>query len=82
MPDVVSGALRASLEAWEREVAAQWDAFVPAPGTLRRIGGQINQTLITQQRLSAPCRRADSAPRPPGSKQRACSTCWSGWSSR
>ncbi|MCL4238391.1 MAG: hypothetical protein KJ047_09090 [Anaerolineae bacterium] len=51
MPEPVSGALRASLEAWEREVAAQWDAFVRAPGTLRRIGGQITQTLIAQQRL-------------------------------
>lgn len=53
MPDPASGTLRASLEAWEREIAAQWDAFVRAPGTLRRIGGQINQTLIAQQRLRA-----------------------------
>ncbi|GAB4411601.1 MAG: hypothetical protein Kow00106_05880 [Anaerolineae bacterium] len=53
MPDPLDSSLRASLEAWERQVAAEWDAFVRAPGTLRRIGAQIHQTLLARQRLIA-----------------------------
>lgn len=53
MSDRLGPTLRASLEAWERQVAAEWDAFIRAPGTLRRISAQIHQTLLARQRLTA-----------------------------
>ncbi len=53
MADLFDRSLRDSLEAWERQVAAEWDAFIRAPATLRRIGAQIHQTLLMQQRLIA-----------------------------
>ncbi len=51
MSDSITEALRAGLEAWERDAAAQWDAFIRSPSTLHRIGEQIRLTLEAQQRL-------------------------------
>lgn len=43
--------LRAVLEAWEREAASQWEAFIRSPSFLRRMGRQINATLESHQRI-------------------------------
>ncbi len=51
--DPVVAALRAGLEAWEREAAAQWDAAIRSPGVLRRLSAQLALTLDTQRHVAA-----------------------------
>jgi hypothetical protein len=70
MPDArdpVVAALRAGLEAWEREAAVQWDALIRSPGVLRRLSDQIAQALVTQQRVSTAL--SDSARRAAQARQ-------------
>jgi hypothetical protein len=58
----MNSTLRESLEAWEQEIAAYWDAVIRSPDFLSRIGYQLTQTLLTQQRIAASFRAAVSPP--------------------
>lgn len=49
--DPSAQALRAALEAWEREAAAQWDAVIRSPRVLSRLGAELNRSLRSQQRI-------------------------------
>lgn len=50
--DAFSQSLRASLEAWEQEVAAYWDNLTRSPDFLRRVGGQLSRTFESQHRIN------------------------------
>jgi Ser/Thr protein kinase RdoA (MazF antagonist) len=49
--------LRRSLEAWEAEVAAHWDALIRSPDFLRRMGTQLDESLRSYQRITATLRQ-------------------------
>ena len=51
MHDPILAALRAGLDAWERDAAAQWDTFIRSPRTLQRLGEQVRLTLESQRRI-------------------------------
>lgn len=45
--------LREGLEAWEREIAAYWDSVTRSPDFLRRVGYQMNESLLAHRRANA-----------------------------
>ena len=47
-----ASALRQSVEAWEREVAAAWDEMTRSPEFLTRVGKQLSATLRSQQHIA------------------------------
>lgn len=53
MDDPLTGALRQSVEAWEREVAAYWDDVSRSPEFLTRVGRQLSASLRSQQHIRA-----------------------------
>mgnify|MGYP001249851678 FL=1 len=53
MDDPLAGALRQSVEAWEREVAAYWNDVSRSPEFLTRVGRQLSASLRSQQHIRA-----------------------------
>ncbi len=45
--------LRAHLELWEREAAAQWQAVIRSPRVLHRFGEQLTRSLESHQHIKA-----------------------------
>lgn len=56
--NLFADSLRIYLDAWEREVAAQWDTVIRSPAVLRRIGEQISRSLESQQRIQTALNQA------------------------
>ena len=52
MSDFQSGSLRASLIAWEAEIAVYWDSLIRSPEFLQRVGYQLTRSLQSQQHVS------------------------------